>query len=119
MQTEINDAAYAYQRAIESGEQVVVGVNKFTAEDDSATARKLLRVDPAIEAAQRAKLATLRAERDNAKVSELLGRLAGAATTDENLMPLFIACVEHDATLGEICGVLRDVFGEYRPNVTI
>ncbi len=119
VQSEINDAAYAYQRAVEAGDQVVVGVNAFATDNGEAAPREILRVDPAIEAGQRQKLAALRSERDNAKVSELLGQLAAAAQGDDNLMPLFIMCVEHDATLGEICGVLRDVFGEYRPNVTI
>ncbi len=119
IQGEINEAAYAHQRAVEEGEQVVVGVNKFTTEEAADEPRDILRVDPAIEAAQRASIQRLRAERDNAKVRELLGRLETAARGSENLMPLFIACVENDATLGEVCGVLRDVFGEYRQNVTL
>jgi methylmalonyl-CoA mutase N-terminal domain/subunit len=119
IQGEINDAAYAYQRAVESGDQVLVGVNKFTTGDGAEPARAILRVDPAIEQAQRDKLAQLRAERDSAKVNELLGHLESAAKGSDNLMPLFIECVEHDVTLGEICGVLRGVFGEYRPRVTV
>ena len=119
VQGEINDSAYAYQRAVESSDQIVVGVNKFTAEDDSAAKREILRVDPAIEASQHAKLATIRAERDHAKAAELLGHLETAAQGSDNLMPLFIECVEHDVTLGEICGVLRQTFGEYQQNVTI
>jgi methylmalonyl-CoA mutase N-terminal domain/subunit len=119
VQGEINDAAYAYQRAVESGEQVVVGVNKFTTDGNESAGREILRVDPAIEAAQRAKLAALRAERDNDRVRDLLSHLESAAKGTDNLMPLFVACVEADVTLGEICGVLRGVFGEYRQNVTI
>ncbi len=119
VQGEINDAAYAYQRAVESGDQGVVGVNKFTGGDESHGAREILRVDPAIEAGQRAKLAALRAERDNVRVRELLSHLEAAAKGSDNLMPLFVACVEHDVTLGEICAVLRGVFGEYRQHVTI
>ena len=119
IQGEINDAAYAYQRAVESGDQVVVGVNKFTTGDGKAERRDILRVDPAIEQAQRNRLARLRAERDNAKVAELRTRLEAAARGSENLMPLFIACVENDVTLGEICHTLRGVFGEYRPQVTV
>jgi methylmalonyl-CoA mutase N-terminal domain/subunit len=69
--------------------------------------------------AQRARLASIRAARDNNRVVELLGHLESAAKGSDNLMPLFIECVEHDITLGEICGVLRRVFGEYRPAVTI
>ncbi|NLX10967.1 MAG: methylmalonyl-CoA mutase, partial [Chloroflexi bacterium] len=108
-----------YQKTVESGEQVVVGVNKFTSGGESGSEREILRVDPAIEQAQRSKLAALRAGRDNEKVRDLLGQLDTAARGRDNLMPLFITCVEHDVTLGEICGVLRRVFGEYRPSVTI
>ena len=114
---EIQDAAYAYQKAVESGEQVIVGVNQFATQEK--THPDLLRVDPAIEANQHAKLADLRARRDNGKVAELRAHLAQAAKTGENLMPLFITCVENDLTLGEICHTLRGVFGEYRPNVSI
>ena len=119
VQGEINDAAYAYQRAVESGEQVVVGVNKYAAGDGGAAHRDILRVDPAIEQAQRDRLAQLRAGRDNAKVAELRTRLEAAARGSDNLMPLFITCVENDVTLGEICHTLRGVFGEYRPQVTV
>ena len=119
VQGEINDAAYAYQRAVESGEQVVVGVNQFTADDDHGAAREILRVDPAVEQAQRERLARLRAGRDAGRVRELLAHLETAARGSDNLMPLFIECVEADITLGEICGVLRGVFGEYRPQVSI
>jgi len=114
---EINDAAYEYQQAIESGEQIIVGLNRFT--NDEETPIDLLRVDPAIEAAQRERLARLRETRDNAKVAELRARLETAAKGSENLMPLFITCVENDVTLGEICHTLRGVFGEYRPDATI
>ena len=119
VQGEINDAAYAYQRAVESGEQVVVGVNRFTDERENGAARDILRVDPAIEQMQRERLAALRAGRDNARVRELLAYLETAARGTDNLMPLFVECVEADITLGEICGVLRGVFGEYRPQVSI
>lgn len=76
---------------------------------------EIMRLDPALEAQQRQKLAALRARRDNERVVELRSRLAEAAQGDENLMPLFIECVENDVTLGEICHTLRDVWGEYRP----
>jgi methylmalonyl-CoA mutase N-terminal domain/subunit len=72
-------------------------------------------VDPAIEARQREGLAALRARRDNDRVRDLLGGLETAARGPENLMPLFVTCVENDVTLGEIAGALRRVFGEYRP----
>ncbi len=117
MQGEIQDAAYAYQKAVESGEQIVVGVNRFTTEEHPPT--NLLRIDPAVEQQQRERLAALRASRDNGKVAELLGRLETAARGSDPLMPLFIECVDANVTLGEICRVLRGVFGEYRPSVNI
>jgi methylmalonyl-CoA mutase N-terminal domain/subunit len=113
IQTEIQDAAYAYQRRVESGDQVVVGMNEYVT--DGVPAVETLRVDPAIETDQRERLAALRSRRDGARVSDLRTRLAAAAQTDENLMPLFIEGVENDVTLGEICNTLRDVWGEYRP----
>ncbi len=114
---EIQDAAYRYQRAVESREQVVVGVNEYTSEEEVPIAR--LHIDPAIEARQRERLALLRASRDNELVSALLGKLFIAAKGSDPLMPLFVECVANDVTLGEICGVLRDVFGEYRPEQSI
>ncbi len=119
IQNEISDAAYVYQRAVERGEQIVVGVNAYTSDGDEHAAREILRVDPAVEAAQRDRLARLRAGRDNGRVRELLAHLETAARGTDKLMPLFVACVENDATLGEICGVLRGVFGEYRPTVAL
>jgi len=112
---EIENAAYEYQRAVESGEQVVVGVNQFTVQSEDKP--DMLRVDPAIEEAQKRKLAQLRAERDTGKVNELRHRLDTAAHGTENLMPLIIECVENDVTLGEIAHTLRGAFGEYRPPV--
>jgi methylmalonyl-CoA mutase N-terminal domain/subunit len=76
---------------------------------------KLLAVDPDIEKDQVERLARLRAERDQAQVERLSARLKKAAESTENLMPLFIECVENDLTLGEITGALREVWGEYRP----
>ncbi|MBI1282089.1 MAG: methylmalonyl-CoA mutase [Anaerolineaceae bacterium] len=114
---EIQDAAYQYLQAVESGEQIIVGMNQFTVEGEVQP--DLLRVNPAIEAAQREKLAEMRAKRDNTKVNELRGQLEAAAKGKENLMPLLVTCVENEVTLGEICHTLRGVFGEYRPNVSI
>ncbi len=115
MQSEIQDAAYQTQKAIERGEQIVVGVNRFQVEEEPDLER--LSVDPAIEENQRARLAALRARRNESRVAELRAHLAQAARGDENLMPLFITCVENDLTLGEICHTLRDVWGEYRPEI--
>ena len=111
---EIEAAAYTYQRAVESGEQIVVGVNQFTVDNEETP--ELLHVDPAIESQQRARLAQLRAERDNERVSSLRDQLAQAASGTENLMPLIIECVDNEVTLGEVCHTLRGVFSEYRPS---
>lgn len=117
IQGEIQEAAYQYQRAVESGEQIVVGVNAFQVEDDGELER--LRVDPAIEKGQRARLKAIRERRDSARVDGLLTRLESAARGDENLVPLFIECVENNITLGEICSLLRKVWGEYEPSTWI
>jgi methylmalonyl-CoA mutase N-terminal domain/subunit len=115
MQNEISEAAYQAQMAIEKNEQVVVGVNAFQSDEKIELER--LKVDPSIEENQRQRLAALRQSRDQGKAAELLGTLAQAAKNQQNLMPLLIECVEHDLTLGEICGVLRQVWGEYQPPV--
>ena len=114
---EIETAAYEYQRAVERGDEVIVGMNRFMVDEEIEP--DTLRVDPAIEAAQREKLATLRAERDNERVSALRDRLAATARGSDNLMPLIIECVENEVTLGEIAHTLRAVFGEYRPVLTV
>jgi methylmalonyl-CoA mutase N-terminal domain/subunit len=113
MQSEIQQAAYHVQKSIEKKEQVVVGVNAFQVEENLTLER--LKVNPAIEVGQRARLDEVRRKRDAHKVSELLTRLEGAARGKDSLMPLFIECVEEYVTLGEICGILREVWGEYRP----
>ncbi len=111
MQSEIQNAAYAAQQAIEKKEQIVVGVNEFEVDEEMTLER--LRVDPAIEAAARERLKKLRETRDQRLVDELLGKLKSAASGSENLMPLFVECVENNITLGEICNALRAVWGEY------
>ena len=113
VQREIQNSAYAYQKAIEKGDLVIVGVNQFTVQENQKL--EMLRVDPAVGEAQRAKLATLRSERDNARVRQTLDALRTDAKGDANLMPPILDCVEAYATLGEICDVMRAVFGEYRP----
>ncbi len=113
IQDEIQNAAYAFQQAVERKEEVVVGVNAFQVDEQVELER--LKVDPAIEQSQRARLSALRARRDAQRASELLARLENAARGGENLMPVLIACVENDLTLGEICGVLRGLWGEYHP----
>ncbi len=113
VQVEIQNAAYAYQQALENGKDVVVGVNAFQVEEKVELER--LRVDPSIEQAQCERLKTLRARRDPAKVSALMNRLGTAARGSDNLIPIFIECVESDITLGEICNLLRKLWGEYTP----
>lgn len=115
MQNEISDSAYRVQMAVEKKEQIVVGVNAFQVDEKMELER--LKVDPAIEANQRASLAELRIQRDSVKANELLETLSNASKQKENLMPLLITCVENALTLGEICGVLRKTWGEYQPPV--
>ncbi len=111
MQNEIQNAAYEAQQDIERGEQVIVGLNQFQVEEKMTLER--LRVDPAIELGQMAKLNELRRNRDQELVDRNRGKLVDAAKGNENLMPLFIECVENEMTLGEICNTLRGVWGEY------
>lgn len=117
IQKEIQNSAYNYQMAIEAQEQIVVGVNKFQIEEDQK--KDILRVDPEMERLQREKLSELRNERDNEKVEETLKALKKAAEGEENLMPYILEAVKTYATLGEICDVLREVFGEYEQSVIL
>lgn len=112
VQNEIQDAAYRFQQSVESNDQVVVGVNAFQMEEKLELDN--LQVDPAIEREQKQRLADLRSRRNGGAVAEGLAWLETAARKDENLMPVIIACVERSATLGEVCGVLRKVWGEYQ-----
>ncbi|MEK7808625.1 MAG: methylmalonyl-CoA mutase family protein, partial [Chloroflexota bacterium] len=105
VQNEIQDAAYRYQKAVESKEQIVVGVNEFVVKEDVKIQR--LKIEDSVEKAQCEKINVLKAKRDNNRVNELRSRLETAARGSENLMPLFVECVESDMTLGEICNVLR------------
>ena len=111
VQREIEHAAYDYQRRVESGEQTVVGMNRFTS--DEATSVPVLRLDPELERQQIERLDRVRARRDKREVSEALKEVERAARTDENLMPHIVRAVEAYATLGEISDRLRAVFGEY------
>ncbi|MFW9934947.1 MAG: methylmalonyl-CoA mutase [Candidatus Thorarchaeota archaeon] len=112
IQREIHDSAYRYQREIETGERVVVGVNQFVIPEEERTI-EYLRVDPAIEKSQSQKLKTLRKNRDTKKVENALNRLHATAEGTDNLLYPILSAVEAKATLGEICDVLRLVFGEY------
>ena len=116
IQNEIQDAAYAALRAVEGGEQVVVGVNKFQHDSRDALPADLLKIDEAVQAEQIARLRSVRASRDAVKVADALARIQAAAQDPSApLMPLFVEAVSVYATLGEICNTLRGVFGEYRP----
>jgi methylmalonyl-CoA mutase N-terminal domain/subunit len=115
VQTEIQESAYRFQKAVENGAEIIVGMNNFQTNEKIEIER--LKIDPAIEAQQKTRLAELRASRDDNRVKELKVRLESSARSDENLMPLFIICVENNLTLGEICRVLRSVWGEYQPPV--
>lgn len=112
MQNEIQDAAYEFQRRLEKQEEVIVGVNCFQAHEE--TTLESLLIDSRIEENQKEKLASLRANRSSEVVSALLSRLEMEAKGKNNLMPLFIECVENEVTLGEICKVLRSIWGEYQ-----
>ena len=111
-QREIQESAYKYQMQIENQERIVVGVNKFVIQEEKG--KKLLRVDPSVGISQKEKLAKLRSDRDNMQVQAALDRLHHAAEGTENLMPHILNAVKVYATLGEICNVLRDVFGEHQ-----
>ena len=113
IQGEILDAAYRQLQDLESGESHQVGVNIYQMDEDLSL--DLLSVDPALEYAQKERLAKLRQNRDQKLIDKLIDRLKSAAEGSENLMPLLVECVEGDLTLGEITGALRDVWGEYRP----
>ncbi len=112
IQREIQESAYRWQVAVDRGDKVVVGVNRFQVEEDLKL--DILRVDPAVGERQTARLQALRERRDNEAVSAALSRLEQGARSDDNLLPLILAAVETYATLGEICGVMRAVFGEYQ-----
>jgi len=116
-QREIAASAYRYQNEIEGRKRIVVGVNEHASEEPLAV--PLLKMDPQGEQRQRARLAKLRRERDNSLAQQRLAALRGAARGEDNLMPYLLDAVRAYATLGEICGVLREVFGEYREPVII
>ena len=117
VQTEIQRAAYEYQRAVEKREQIVVGVNDFVAQDGRQI--PTLCIDAEIERSQVARLKALRAKRDVSKTNAALAELERRARTSENLLPSILAAVEAYATVGEISDALRRVYGEYHESVVI
>ena len=116
VQNEIQQAAYEYQKAVERGDAIVVGVNKFRAEEEQIL---VLRIDEQIERDQAARVQAVRARRDAVKADGALKALEEAATGTENLLPRILRAVEADVTVGEISGRLRKVWGEYRESITI
>jgi methylmalonyl-CoA mutase N-terminal domain/subunit len=111
IQKEIALSAYKYQSAIEKGEKIIVGVNKFQAEDQPL--KDILVIDDSIRNLQMERIRKVKADRDNEKVKQLLLELENTARSDKNLMPVILLAVEQYATLGEIADVLRGVFGEH------
>ncbi len=117
VQQEVQKSAYEYQAAVDSGEQVVVGVNRFQADEGKPI--PTLRIDPEIERSQVARLAALRARRDAAKSKAAVAEIERRAASGENLMPAILAAVEAYVTVGEISDALRRTFGEYEESVVI
>jgi len=117
VQREIQESAYRYQRAIETQEATIVGVNRYQIEEESAVS--ILRVDPAVEQSQIERLRAVRDRRDANAVEKALARLEEGARGTENLLPRILECVETYATVGEIANRLRGVWGEYREAATI
>jgi methylmalonyl-CoA mutase, N-terminal domain len=117
IQQEIQKSAFEYQQAVDSGEQVVVGVNRFETKDEKPI--PTLRIDPEIERTQVARLQALRARRDSAKAAAAVAEIERRARTAENLMPVILTAVESYATVGEVSDALRRAFGEYHESVII
>jgi len=117
VQREIQEAAYRYQKAIESNEAVVVGVNRFQVEEEQPV--QTLRIDPAREQEQIERVRAVRQKRNPKTALNALEKLQQAATTSENLVPRILECVETYATVGEISYRLRKVWGEYKETSTV
>jgi len=116
MQKEIHNSAYQYQLAIDNKRKTVIGVNRFQMKEEELP-KNLLKVDLSVGERQVAKLNKVKAGRDNAKVQSLLKAVREAAQSDANMIPVFIDAVKEYVSLGEICGVLREVFGEYKQQI--
>src|SRR5512137_1311371 len=116
VQREIQDAAYAWQKQVEQKQQVVVGVNAYKSDDPPVT---IMKIDPALEAQQVARLKALRARRNGTAARQAVDAVRAGARGSDNLMPLILAAVKAEATLGEVSDALREVFGEYRETVVL
>jgi methylmalonyl-CoA mutase N-terminal domain/subunit len=117
VQREIQEAAYQYQRAVETKDAIVVGVNQF--QTDEPDVIPILKIDERIEREQVERVRTVRAKRDPAKADSSISALRSAATGTENLLPHILDCVEAFVTVGEISNALRSVWGEYQETVTV
>ena len=117
VQRKIQEGAYRYQKEIESGKRTLIGVNKFKIDEPACA--NILKIDPQVESLQVEKLSKIKAARDNRKVKRLLEELKKAARGDENLMAPILEAVKAYSTLGEICGALKEIFGEYKPPTVI
>jgi methylmalonyl-CoA mutase N-terminal domain/subunit len=117
MSAQIADASYEFQRRVESGEQVIVGVNRFTVEEESPV--PIFRTDDSVAREQAASLERIRSTRDNEAVGAALDALRDAAKGTANVLEPMRVALKNLATVGEVCGVLRQVWGEYRPEVSI
>jgi methylmalonyl-CoA mutase N-terminal domain/subunit len=116
-QQQIQESAYRHQRLVEAGERVIVGVNRFT--ETSQPTVPILRIDATLEAAQIERLEKMRAARSAAEVNRALAAVRAGAQGTDNLLPLLRSALAAQATVGEVCGVLREIFGVYRPPVTV
>ncbi len=116
---EIQEASIRLQRAVESGERVIVGLNKFQDEGEAEPAGELFESDPEVEARQRTSLSAVKAKRDAAAVHSALAELAEVIRRDENVMPCLIQAVKAYASVGEITAVMRKAWGEYRPRIHV
>jgi methylmalonyl-CoA mutase N-terminal domain/subunit len=117
IQREIQESAYNYQLEIEKNERIIVGVNKFTI--DEPQKKSLQKVTGELEAKQVVHLKELKEKRDNNVVKTVLEELAVVAKSQENLLPHILKAVKAYATVGEICDVFRNIYGEFKPKVTI
>ena len=117
VQDEIMEAAYTHQKLVESKERIVVGMNEYIVEEPPPSG--LLKVDPLVGEQQTERLAQLKAQRDDERVQASLKAVRAACEGDDNVMPHIIEAVRAYATLGEICGVMREVFGEYQQNISL
>lgn len=117
IQKEIQDSAYSYQKEIEAEKKIIVGVNQFKTEEEPK--KDILKLDKEVANKQKQRVAQLREDRDQVKVEETLKALKDTAKSDQNLMPKIVDAVKAYATLGEICDVMREVFGEYNENIIL